>query len=44
VALSAASWPAALALGLPAFAVCVLLTRCISIGELRMALASVDRA
>jgi O-antigen/teichoic acid export membrane protein len=42
IALDALSWPAALALGLPTFAMFALLTRVISIGELRMAMESVD--
>jgi hypothetical protein len=42
LALDALSWPAALALGLSTFAVFALLTRVISIGELRAVLGSVD--
>jgi O-antigen/teichoic acid export membrane protein len=42
LALDALSWPAALALGLSTFAVFALLTRVISIGELRVVLGSVD--
>jgi O-antigen/teichoic acid export membrane protein len=42
LALDAFSWPAALATGLPTFALFALLTRIISIGELRVALGSVD--
>jgi O-antigen/teichoic acid export membrane protein len=42
LALDMLSWPAAVALGLPTFALIALLTRVISIGELRMVLGSVD--
>jgi O-antigen/teichoic acid export membrane protein len=40
VALDGIGWPAALAIGLMVFALAALTTRCLSVGELRVALAS----